>query len=395
MKCDVVVVGGGPAGLAASIIASGGGLNTVLIEKSSEIGYPIRTSALTWKEVLDSWDLPDSVMHQWYSSFYIKSKNTGNEAKVNFEGKRIGALDYHKFLRELAFKGVKNGTKLLLSENVKEPIMEGGFVRGVKTNLRDIESNIVLDCSGSNSVIAKKLGLAPDWKKVEIGIGKEYEMTNFEVNDVNCLEFYVGDKLTPIGYGWVFPLEKDKARVGVCTVYNTPEKIVEKNINYWQDKFLSEESPIHKNVKSAEPYEIHMGSYPLCGMLEQPYSDGLILAGDSAAQASMLLGEGIRYAMEFGRRAAETAIEASKKNDFSSEVLKNYVDKCINYIGETFEVSANLLQVPTNEYWDNLIDAVSRLDEEDRGDLFLTYLKTAMSYEDAEKIFPAFKEKYL
>ena len=61
-------------------------------------------------------------------------------------------------------------------------------------------------------------------------------------------------------------------------------------------------------------------------MLEKPYANGFIMAGDSAAQASMLVGEGIRYAMEFGKFAGETAIEAVKENDFSEDILKKYVN---------------------------------------------------------------------
>jgi flavin-dependent dehydrogenase len=42
----------------------------------------------------------------------------------------------------------------------------------------------------------------------------------------------------------------------------------------------------------------------------QPYSRGLLLAGDSAGTVNPFNGEGISYAMETGRMAAETAAEA-------------------------------------------------------------------------------------
>ena len=76
MECDVLVVGAGPAGLASSIIASKSGLRTIVVEKSSKIGYPVKTSAFTFKEVLESWNLSDNVMAKWYNSFYIFSANS-------------------------------------------------------------------------------------------------------------------------------------------------------------------------------------------------------------------------------------------------------------------------------------------------------------------------------
>jgi len=73
IECDVLVVGAGPAGLATAITTSKAGLKTIIIEKSSEIGYPIKTSAFTWREVWENWNLSDSVVCQKQDSFYIKS----------------------------------------------------------------------------------------------------------------------------------------------------------------------------------------------------------------------------------------------------------------------------------------------------------------------------------
>ena len=84
------------------------------------------------------------------------------------------------------------------------------------------------------------------------------------------IDFYIGQKeIVPIGYGWVFPLSTNMARVGICTVYNTPEEIDEKDINFWHKNFLEKESPIYDQVKKAQPYEIHKGTYPLSGVIKK------------------------------------------------------------------------------------------------------------------------------
>lgn len=397
MECDVLVVGAGPAGLGAAITSSKRGLKTILVEKSSEIGYPVKSSAFTWKEVVENWDLPNRVMSQWIDSFYICSVHSDRDVEIDFESIIGGTLNSHIFLQELAFQAIRHGTKIILSERVSEPIMDGDFVCGVKTEKKnEIKSKIVIDCSGASTIIAKKVGLISFKRDAELGIGFEYEMFNYKVRNSSTIEFYVGkEEIVPIGYAWVFPTGKDRARVGVSTVLNTAEKIEKKSIKYYEDHFLGKESPIYELVKDAQPFEIHMGAYSLEGMLNKIYSNGLMVAGDSASQASMLVGEGIRYALEFGKMAAETAFDAIKSNDLSEDYLKTYQERCDEYLGETFEVAADLLDVPTDEYWEALIDSFILMKESGNLELVLKYLKTDMTREEAKKLFPSFEGRYL
>jgi digeranylgeranylglycerophospholipid reductase len=46
--CDVLIVGGGPAGLAAGEAAARQGVRTLILERQHEIGYPIHTSGGSW-----------------------------------------------------------------------------------------------------------------------------------------------------------------------------------------------------------------------------------------------------------------------------------------------------------------------------------------------------------
>jgi digeranylgeranylglycerophospholipid reductase len=391
-KSDILVVGGGPAGLGAAITGSKKGLKTILVENSSEIGYPAKSSAFTWKEVVDNWNLPTSVMSQWIDSFYICSAHSDREVEIDF-GKIVGGtLNFHIFLQELAFQAIRHGTEIILAERVSEPVMDGDFVCGVKTEKNnEIKSKIVIDCSGPSAIIAKKVGLRPSKRNVKLGVGFEYEMLNYKVRNSNAIEFYVGkEEIVPVGYAWVFPTGLDRARVGVSTVLNTAEKIEKKSIRYYEDCFLSKKSPIYDRVKDAQPFEIHTGAYSLEGMLNKIYSNGLMVAGDSASQASMLVGEGIRYALEFGKMAAETAYDAITGNDLSEDYLKRYQEKCEEYLGETFEVAADLLDVPTDEYWEALIDSFISMKENKDTALALKYLKTDLTREEAKKIFPHF-----
>jgi digeranylgeranylglycerophospholipid reductase len=397
MECDVLVVGAGPAGLGAAITSSKRGLKTILVEKSSEIGYPVKSSAFTWEEVMEDWILPDEVMYQWMDSFYIYSSPSKREVEINF-GKIIGGtLNFHLFLQELAFQAIRHGSEIIIGEGVSEPILDGDFVCGVKTDKEEIMAKIVIDCSGPSAVIGKKAGLIPETEKGIEGIGFEYEMLNYKVRNQNAIDIYVGESIVPVGYAWVFPTGKDRARVGVSTVFGIAGESEEKgmNIEYYENLFLSEHSPIYERVKEAQPFEIHTGESPMTGMLEKPYANGLLVVGDAASQNSVLLGEGIRYALEFGKMAAETAFVAINSGDLSEDCLKQYKEKCFESVCEKFEVASDLLMVPTDEYWESLVDGLISLKEKGNLELVLKYLKTDMTREEAIEIFPSFKGKYL
>ena len=61
-------------------------------------------------------------------------------------------------------------------------------------------------------------------------------------------------------------------------------------------------------------------------------------------------------------------------------------------MGEFFDVAIDLLKISTNDYWENLINAIIKYKNKNP-ELILKYLKTAMTYKDAVKIFPKFFNK--
>jgi len=55
---DVIVVGGGPAGLSAAKAVAERGIAVLALEKSFEIGYPIKTSGGSFVEELKELGIP-------------------------------------------------------------------------------------------------------------------------------------------------------------------------------------------------------------------------------------------------------------------------------------------------------------------------------------------------
>jgi digeranylgeranylglycerophospholipid reductase len=397
VTCDVLVVGAGPAGLGAALTCVKLGLKTIVLEKMAHLGIPIKTSALTWNTVFDNWILDSRSIAQKISKISLNFNNGEKKVLLDF-GKTVGGtLNYSYFLQELATRFVETGGTILIGATCEKPLLTKervcGAIISYQGKKREITAKLVIDASGPSAVIAKHCNNHFP-KDAELGFGIEFEFTNLTGWDNKTVAFYGGDKIVPVGYGWIFPAGQKRARVGVCTVFNTSEKVPKQSLLPRLNNFISISS-VSNFLRTASVLEEHAGAYLLSGPLEKPYGEGYLVVGDAASHASSLLGEGIRYALEFGKYAAITAKSAIKKSDFSEQSLNAYKKKCDEYLAETFLVAGDLLGVPTNEYWQHLTERLAELKKEGDLGLALSYFKTAMDYEDAYKIFPKFKGMYL
>ena len=60
---DIVIVGGGPAGLSAAHAASTAGAKTIVLERKREIGRPVHTSGGTYVQFLRELKVPEDLYH--------------------------------------------------------------------------------------------------------------------------------------------------------------------------------------------------------------------------------------------------------------------------------------------------------------------------------------------
>ena len=370
---DIVVVGGGPAGLSASWSAAKMGLKVALIERDEAIGQNVRTSGVTWIKEAKSFGIPPDCYNEISNyAFYSPNKFVLKKSKEA----EVAVLDVRKTYQFLAYKAASQGVDFFLKTSVTDIIKnQNQKLSGVKaTSLKEdlvFNSKLVIDASGFYAIVGKSLGLVSSWRK--FGAGAEYEAYVENINS-NTWYLMVGSQYSPAGYAWIFPLDKNKARLGVGV--GKPESQADA-IKLLTGLIENRPKPFNELGKIT-PIEFHYGLIPNEGLRESTIADNLILVGDSAGQANPLVLEGIRYAIEFGREAGRIGAEAVINGDTSKESLKSYEEamkKAIaSKIAAAIKIQYRWLNLNDDE-WDKELEIIDELSIEE----FLDFIKADFS----------------
>ena len=313
---DVIIVGAGPAGLSTAKAVSEMGLRCLILDKSREIGFPVRTSGGSWIQDMIDLKIPETCYNPVSEVSFVAPTE---KATLSFDKPVACILDVTELIRFLASRAKQFGTELLLESQVNNVLIEEGFVTGVEANIdgrvQKIRSRIVVDASGLSATLAKKVGLLEYWPRVALGI--QFDVVSPKINPEKVV-LYVGNKIAPSGYGWLFPWKNDRARIGVGII--RPDSFANP-LSYAQD--LLNNNPLVGLKNDFKILGKEAGVFPSSGPLEKTIANGFVAVGDSAGQGSPLHGEGIRYAIYFGIMAGTTICEAFRKKTFRPKPCKN------------------------------------------------------------------------
>jgi digeranylgeranylglycerophospholipid reductase len=366
---DLVVVGGGPAGSSVAYEAAKNGIKVALLEKEETIAYSVRTSGVTWIESIKEFGIPDDCYNP-IKNYSFCSPN--NEVTITDTIPHAAVLDVRKTYRWLAQQAEKHGTDIFLKTNIKDVIKnKDGDIVGVSGTSKEGEvifhSKVVIDASGFSSVVSKSMGFVTQWER--FGAGAEYEVKAENV-DEETWWLMVGQKYSPAGYAWIFPVGNNIVRIGVGV--GKPESAVDPTERL-KELIDSKMGPISKLGKIT-PIEFHYGLIPNDGLTRKTVYNNLILVGDSAGQANPLVLEGIRYAIKFGRIAGKIASEAIKFGKTDEDALYAYEENWKKDIQAKIK-SAGKVQDRwiglSDEEWDKELDIINELTPEE----FLDFIK--------------------
>ena len=361
---DVLIIGGGPSGLATSIRLAdqlkknGQNHRILLLDKGRAIGSHIISGAVikpdVFKELLPDVDLSEIPFNAKVAKDTMLMLSANSSMKVPFHPPYMSNAGYYtaslgEICRFLAQKAEEKGVEIYSGFAVSDILYdENGKVKGAKTidtgvdhhgnkldNFQEgssIEAKLTIFAEGVRGSLAKKL-----INKFDLQKGKNPQMYSLGCKEIWSVpegNIAPGEVYHTLGYplnlrefggGFVYGLNDNRVALGLVVGldYTDPTFDTHSAFQIWKTH-----PAISKILKGGKLVEYGAKTLPEGGYYSLPklYVDNALIVGDSAGFLAMPALKGVHLAIKSGMLAAETAAAALSKNDFSESVLKQYED---------------------------------------------------------------------
>jgi menaquinone-9 beta-reductase len=356
---EVLVVGGGPAGAAAAYWLAERGRSVLMVEKKRFPRDKACGDGLTPRAVaeLEAMGLAESLAgYQRYEG--LRSIAHGVTLEMtwpdhpDFPG--YGYVIRRRELDEMvANRAVKAGATLWPAAEAVAPVSEGGIVTGARvlhkeTGLtEDVSARYLVVADGANSRFGRALGAARD-RAYPLGMAvRGYFESPF--HDDPWIESHLdlrdldGSHLP--GYGWVFPVGDGTVNVGVGLL-STFAGWKSVNTSKLMDAFVAT-APSRWGISEETSCGAPTGGRLPTGRSVRPLvGPTWVTAGDAGGLVNPFNGEGIAYAYETGRMAADAIELALVTND--GLALRTYEAELDARFGLYFKVARTFVRAIGN-----------------------------------------------
>jgi len=402
MPADLVIVGGGPAGMACALRLSQlidqhnsehpdsplSKENIYLLEKAREVGQHCLSGALldprSMRELLPGFEkeapleAPVSREAVYFLTQNHKFKLPITPPPLRDHGNYVISLN--RFVKWLGGKVEEAGITIFSGFAGSELLFDGQRVVGVRTDDKGVDkhnqkkSNFepgyelrakgVILAEGPRGSLTKQLiakfDLMRDRNPQTYGQGiKElWEVPSGRIAPGEVL-YTMGWPLTAKEYGgaWIYGGKDDVVSLGFVTALEYPDPRLDPQHvlqDFKQHPFIARLFEGGKMIRygaKSLPYSGWWAIPPLAG-------DGWMMVGDSAGFVNSARLKGIHLAIKSGMLAAETALEALKNDDFSARSLGQYQSKVeSSWMKEELWKVRNFHQGFAHGFWSGMFHA--------------------------------------
>jgi geranylgeranyl reductase family protein len=205
------------------------------------------------------------------------------------------------------------GAKVVHGMQAKEPVFEGGVVKGlaaiVDGQKEEIRAKYVVCAEGAATKFTRSLGRTRD-ADYPMGLAiRQYFRSPMQHSGwfEAFLSIKAGKDALP-GYGWVFPVGDGTVNCGVGLL-NTFGGWRDVNLHDLQDSFVAQ-LPESWGIDVTTASRPRGGRLFMGGSVWPPVGPGFLMVGDAAGMINPCNGEGIAYGYETGRMAGRHLHEA-------------------------------------------------------------------------------------
>ena len=314
MLYNTAIVGAGPIGsyLASKLTALGH--KVIVLEKKQTAGQDICCTGIISKECHDLLPVDNHIpMRQANSAKFFSP--SGRLIRL-WRNEEVAYITDRAFLdHALSIKAQATGANYSFSTQVTS-IEFGTKCLLIKTNnnneVKVFEAETAIIATGYGSDLTGNLGMG---RIKDFTIGAQAEV---KINNIDEIEIYFDQRLSPGGFSWLVPTKDNKGLAGLMTRYKPKSHLKQLLLTLQsQGKIESTEVNCNYAVIPLRP-------------LSKTYTDRILVVGDAAGHVKPTTGGGIYYGIICANIAADILHQAFKSGDFSANKLSTYQKKWQN-----------------------------------------------------------------
>ena len=305
---DLAIIGGGPGGAAAAIVAARAGLKVTVFEKGPHGRDKVCGDGLTPRAVgaLQQLGIDMSAAHRIDGLRMIAGSTTRQLAwPTTGRFPSHGAVwPRHRLDMHLIDVAIAAGAEVRFDTEAL-PVLERGRVVGAEGGGHHVDAPLTILAAGAQGMAAKMLGAERDPDE-PFGLAiRAYAPTprHAERHLEACLSLRDEHGTAVPGYGWMFPAGDGTVNIGVGAL-STMKGFKQLNLNRLLDQYAA----IVREPWSLGEYADRPRAWRLPMSSIRRVGPGWLAIGDAAGFVNPMNGEGIDYALESGMLAVDQYI---------------------------------------------------------------------------------------
>jgi len=323
---DVMVVGGGPAGLTAALHAIQGArpLRVCLIDRKIEVGIPVRCGEAIG---LKGFEKYVRLNPSWIKSVILNAKLVApSGACITLPGNvESYIIDRQLMEKDLTAKAMQAGVVFKARTTIVSATKRADFAYDCLSDSGDrFTAPCLILAEGIESKIARSLGWNSVLRPSQV-ISCAFAGVEHPAIEPDTCCFFLGNSVAPGGYAWVFSRGEYQANVGLGVLGSMnsagkPRKLLE--------QFIELRYP------GARVFALHCGGVPVAPCLSPLVRGGAMVVGDAARQVNCVTGAGLAYAFVSGMTAGTAAARACEGAGCDHSQLRRYHKQWAAYYGK-------------------------------------------------------------